>query len=224
VGLFFKYIRFVLIAGIVNIASPPASAAETIRLLLLGDSLTAGLGLTRETSYPARLETALSDRGIDARVINAGVSGDTSAGGLARIDWLLAEKPDAVIIELGANDGLRGFNPKATEENLDAIMGRIKDKGIKVMLCGMLAPPNLGREYGAEFNAIYPRLADKHGSILYPFFLEGVATKQHLNLEDGIHPNAAGVDIIVEGILPYVIKLLEADPRQSGQPLSPAPS
>ncbi|MBT3238751.1 MAG: arylesterase [Rhodospirillaceae bacterium] len=208
----------------VNIASPPASAAETIRLLLLGDSLTAGLGLTRETSYPARLETALSDRGIDARVINAGVSGDTSAGGLARIDWLLAEKPDAVIIELGANDGLRGFNPKATEENLDAIMGRIKDKGIKVMLCGMLAPPNLGREYGAEFNAIYPRLADKHGSILYPFFLEGVATKQHLNLEDGIHPNAAGVDIIVEGILPYVIKLLEADPRQSGQPLSPAPS
>lgn len=223
-GLFFKYIRFVLIAGIVNIASPPASAAETIRLLLLGDSLTAGLGLTRETSYPARLETALSDRGIDARVINAGVSGDTSAGGLARIDWLLAEKPDAVIIELGANDGLRGFNPKATEENLDAIMGRIKDKGIKVMLCGMLAPPNLGREYGAEFNAIYPRLADKHGSILYPFFLEGVATKQHLNLEDGIHPNAAGVDIIVEGILPYVIKLLEADPRQSGQPLSPAPS
>ena len=223
-GLFFKYIRFVLIAGIVNIASPPASAAETIRLLLLGDSLTAGLGLTRETSYPARLETALSDRGIDARVINAGVSGDTSAGGLARIDWLLAEKPDAVIIELGANDGLRGFNPKATEENLDAIMGRIKDKGIKVMLCGMLAPPNLGREYGAEFNAISPRLADKHGSILYPFFLEGVATKQHLNLEDGIHPNAAGVDIIVEGILPYVIKLLEADPRQSGQPLSPAPS
>ena len=213
----FKYIRYVLLAWVVNVAPASTSAAETIRLLLLGDSLTAGKGLTRETSFPTRLAKALAEKGQEAEVINAGVSGDTSAGGLARLDWLLVEKPHAVIIELGANDGLRGLDPKATEKNLDAIMGRIKALGIKVMLCGMLAPPNLGGEYGAEFNSIYPRLAEKHGSILYPFFLEGVATKRHLNLEDGIHPNAAGVDIIVDGILPYVIKLLEVHPQNNRQ-------
>jgi len=199
-------------AGLVNISAASPGSAETIRLLALGDSLTAGLGLTRETSFPVRLEKALGDTGLNVKVINAGVSGDTTAGGLARLDWLLAEKPDAVLVELGANDGLRGLDPKATEANLDAIVKHIKDRGIKVMLCGMLAPPNLGREYGAEFNRIYAHLAENHNIDLYPFFLEGVAAKRHLNLEDGIHPNAAGVDIIVESILPYVMNLLEAHP------------
>jgi acyl-CoA thioesterase-1 len=138
-------------------------------------------------------------------VINGGVSGDTSAGGLARLDWLMAEKPDLVIVELGANDGLRGLDPANTKENLDRIISRIRETGARVLLAGMLAPPNLGREYGDEFGALFPALAEKHGTAFYPFFLEGVAMDPALNQDDGIHPTAEGVAVIVENMLPFVI-------------------
>lgn len=185
----------------------PAHGA-TLKLLMLGDSLTAGYGLDKGESIPAQLQRALRAEGRDVVVINAGVSGDTSAGGLARLAWSLAEKPDAVIVELGANDGLRGLDPQQTYRNLNAILGQIRDAGIPVLLAGMLAPPNLGREYGDEFNAIYPRLAEENAIPLYPFFLEGVAAQPELNQDDGIHPNAAGVDVVVRSILEPVRRLL----------------
>ncbi len=191
-----------------TMVSTPSSAAQT-RLLVLGDSLTAGYGLPANQAFPARLEQALGEKGYEVQVLNAGVSGDTTAGGLARLDWALADNPDAAIVELGANDGLRGINPAATRANLDAIVGRFAAKGIPVMVAGMLAPPNLGRDFSRDFNAIFREVAAKHDALLYPFFLEGVATNAQLNQGDGIHPNARGVDIIVAGILPTVIKLLE---------------
>jgi len=211
-------IRYGVIAVLVNmallLAAPAAfaAAARPVRIVALGDSLTAGLGLAQEDAYTVRLQAALRADGIDAVVVNSGVSGDTSAGGLSRLDWALAPGPDgpadALIVELGANDGLRGLDPKATEKNLDAILARAGERGLKVLLTGMLAPPNLGREYGAEFNGIFPRLAAKHGILLYPFFLEGVAADPALNQADGIHPNARGVAVIVERMLPYVKKLI----------------
>jgi len=185
----------------------PAQGA-TLKLLMLGDSLTAGYGLDKGESIPAQLQQALRAEGRDVIVINAGVSGDTSAGGLARLAWSLAENPDAVIVELGANDGLRGLDPAETYRNLDTILRRIRATGTPVLLAGMLAPPNLGREYGDEFNAIYPRLAEEHGIPLYPFFLDGVAAQPELNQDDGIHPNAAGVDVVVRSILEPVRQLL----------------
>ncbi|MBL6927904.1 MAG: arylesterase [Rhodospirillales bacterium] len=192
-----------------------AAAAEVTRIVVLGDSLTAGYGLARPTSFTVRLQSALRGADNPAIIENAGVSGDTSAGGLARLDWALAPKDgkpaDALIIELGANDGLRGIDPASTEQNLDAIVEKARARGVRVLLAGMRAPPNLGREYGTEFNEIFPRLAKKHGIVLYPFFLDGVAAISHLNQRDGIHPNATGVDVIVERILPYVKNLI-ADP------------
>lgn len=185
----------------------PAQGA-TLKLLMLGDSLTAGYGLDKGESIPAQLQQALRAEGRDVIVINAGVSGDTSAAGLARLAWSLAENPDAVIVELGANDGLRGLDPAETYRNLDTILRRIRATGTPVLLAGMLAPPNLGREYGDEFNAIYPRLAEEHGIPLYPFFLDGVAAQPELNQDDGIHPNAAGVDVVVRSILEPVRQLL----------------
>jgi len=160
-----------------------------------------------------RLEAALRKEGLDVDVINAGVSGDTTAGGLARLDWVLASVnggADAVIVELGANDGLRGVDPRTTEANLDAILSRLRNRDVAVLLAGMWAPPNLGREYADAFNAIYPRLAKKHGVALYPFFLDGVAAEAALNQGDGIHPNAAGVAVIVERILPAAKALVES--------------
>ncbi len=187
-----------------------ARAASPARIVVLGDSLTAGYGLAVQDAFPARLEAALRGDGLDVRVLNAGVSGDTTAGGRARLDWALADRPDAVIVELGANDGLRGIDPAATFANLDAILRRLGDEGIEVLLAGMLAPPNLGRAYGAAFNDVYPRLAAKHGVALYPFFLEGVAARPELNQGDGLHPNARGVAVIVERIGPYVKRLVAA--------------
>ncbi len=187
---------------------PAANAAPPLRLLVLGDSLTAGYGLTAEDGFTAQLQAALKDAGRDVVVLNAGVSGDTTAGGRARIGWALGDKPDAVIVELGANDGLRGFDPKATFDNLDAIIADIRRAGLPVLLTGMLAPPNLGRDYADDFNAIFPRLAEKHGVLFYPFFLAGVAAKPDLNQDDGIHPNPEGVRAIVARILPYVLDLL----------------
>lgn len=178
-------------------------------ILALGDSLTAGYGLPQADSFPRQLELALKRAGHEVRIRNGGVSGDTSAGGRSRIAWALADSPGAVIVALGANDGLRGLAPRETAANLDAIMTAIRAKGLPVLLAGMLAPPNLGAEYGAEFKVLYSRLAEKHRILFYPFFLDGVAAKPELNQEDGIHPNAAGVAEMVRRILPSVIKLIE---------------
>ncbi len=187
-----------------------ARAASPARIVVLGDSLISGYGLAAGEAFPARLEAALRTDGLDVHILNAGVSGDTSAGGRARLDWALADGADAVIVELGANDGLRGVDPAETFANLDAILARLAERGTKVLLAGMLAPPNMGRAYGAAFNDVYPRLAAKHGVALYPFFLDGVVAQPELNQGDGLHPNARGVAVIVERIAPYVKRLLAA--------------
>ena len=185
-----------------------AEAAAQPKIVVLGDSLTAGYGLAPDQSFPAQLQAALDTESIAAKVINAGVSGDTTAGGLARLDWVLKDDPDAVIVELGANDGLRGLDPSESYANLDAIVTKLRKRDIKVLIAGMLAPPNLGKEYGAAFNAIYPRLARIHSVALYPFFLDGTAGNRELTQADGLHPTADGVAAIVQRILPYVLKLL----------------
>ncbi len=179
-----------------------------LRILMLGDSLTAGHGLAARDALPARLEAALRGRGLDVRVIDAGVSGDTTAGGLARLEWALADRPHAVIVALGANDALRAIDPALTRANLDRLLGVLDERRLPVLLAGMMAPRNLGRDYGARFDALYPALAARHGALLYPFLLEGVATVAALNQADGIHPNAAGVAVIVERILPSVLCLV----------------
>jgi acyl-CoA thioesterase-1 len=179
-----------------------------LKLLALGDSLTAGYGLPSDESFTTKLQAALKAQGLNVTVINGGVSGDTSAGGLARLDWLLADQPDDVIVELGANDGLRGLDPKVTYDNLDALLTRLDQRGIPVLLAGMVAPPNLGRDYGAQFNDVFPRLAKQHKALFYPFFLDGVAAQDRLNQADGIHPNAEGVAVIVARLVPYVKKLI----------------
>lgn len=179
-----------------------AAQAETTRLLAFGDSLTAGYDLPGPAAFPAQLEKALRAKGLDVQVINAGVSGDTTAGALGRIDWALADKPSHAIVALGANDMLRGLSPEQARDNLDAIIAKLKQGGVKVMLAGMLAAPNLGADYGRRFNAIYPDLAKKHDVPLYPFFLDGVAAEPKLNLGDGMHPNAEGIAVIVERMTP----------------------
>jgi acyl-CoA thioesterase-1 len=179
-----------------------------MKILALGTSLTQGYGLPPGTEFTVQLQTALKAKGINAVVINAGVSGDTTAGGLARLDWSLADHPDAVILELGSNDMLRGIPPSETDKNLRAILDRLKQDHIKVLLTGMHAQRNLGAEYVKEFDSIYPRLARDYHVLFYPFILDGVALNPKLNQADGMHPNPAGVKIIVAHILPYVKKLV----------------
>ena len=179
-------------------------ADDPIRIVVLGDSLTAGYGLPKRHGFTEQLQTALRAEGRDILVINAGVSGDTSAGGRARLGWALADRPDVVMLELGANDGLRGIEPKVTKENLDAILGELQRKGIPVLFAGMRAPPNLGLEYGTEYSAVFKDLAARYDVVFYPFFLDGVAGDPALNQGDGIHPNPKGVAIMVERILPAV--------------------
>jgi acyl-CoA thioesterase-1 len=195
----------------------PALAGEPVKILALGDSLTAGYGLAETDGFTTRLQKALKDKGYDAQVINAGVSGDTSAGGRSRLDWALGDQPQVAVVELGANDGLRGLDPASTRENLDAILTALKERKIPTLLAGMYAPRNLGRDYGDRFNAIYPDLAAKHDVPLYPFFLDGVALDPKLNQEDGMHPNAKGVAIVVEGILPHLTALIDSLPGDAGQ-------
>lgn len=187
----------------------PRAADDPIELMAFGDSLIHGYGLPAGETFPAQLEAALKADGRAVEVTNAGNSGDTTAAGLSRLEWNLSEDPDAVILLLGANDGLRGLDPAETRQNLEEMLAILDKEDIPVLLAGMLAPPNLGAEYGEEFNAIYPDLAERHGVVFYPFFLEGVAAQPALNQDDGIHPNAAGVERIVEGILPSVRDLLE---------------
>jgi acyl-CoA thioesterase-1 len=190
---------------------------EPIRILAFGASIIAGYGLEAQDALPAQLEKALRARGIDATVIDSGVSGETSAGGLARLDWALADDPDLVIVDLGGNDALRGLDPQATEANLDAIVARLKQEKRGVLIAGMLAPPNLGADYAAAFNALFRRVAERHDVVLYPFILDGVVMDPKLNQEDGIHPNAAGVKVIVERMLPAVLQAIERlDRRTSG--------
>jgi acyl-CoA thioesterase-1 len=184
--------------------APAAGAGKPIKMVVLGDSLSAGLGLSASAAFPARLKQSLKIKGIDVDMINAGVSGDTSSGGRDRLDWSVPEGTDAVILELGANDALRGTDPKVTRAALTDILARLKARKVAVLLCGMLAPPNYGSDYSARFNAIYPDLAKSFGVPLYPFFLEGVAADARLNQADGLHPTAEGVDVIVKNILPIV--------------------
>ncbi|HLJ64278.1 MAG TPA: arylesterase [Stellaceae bacterium] len=189
----------------------PAAGADTRpRLIALGDSLTAGYGLATKDSFPAQLQARLKAQGVEVEIINSGVSGDTSAGGLARLQWVLSGHPDEVLLELGANDALRGIDPALTEANLDQILTRLEEAKIRVMLLGMRSPGNWGPEFQAAFDAIYPRLAQKHGVPLYPFFLEGVARKADLNQPDGLHPNEKGVAAIVDRLAPLVADFLEA--------------
>lgn len=189
----------------------PLAAAERrpTTILVLGDSLTAGYGLDQSSAFPARLQAALTQKGYQVQVINAGISGDTSAGGAARLEWSLSDNPDLVIVQLGANDALRGLAVPDTRANLASIIRRLQQRNIAVVLAGMLAPRNLGEDYYNSFDAIYPALAEEFDLPLYPFFLAGVAGRPELNLADGIHPNSAGVDKIVAGMLPLIMRELE---------------
>jgi acyl-CoA thioesterase-1 len=191
------------------LAASPARAAEELVLVTFGDSLTAGFGLDEKDAFPTKLGSALEAKGHKVRIVNGGVSGDTTSAGLARLDWAIPDDADAVIVELGANDALRGQDPEKAFEALDQILTKLKARKLAILIAGMEAPRNMGPEYVQAFNAIYPRLAKKHGVALYPFFLDGTATDPKLNQSDGIHPNADGVTVIVERILPSVQTLLK---------------
>jgi acyl-CoA thioesterase I len=197
----------VIVIGL-GLSAPAAMAASGQTIVALGDSLTAGYGLPASKSFVTQLNAALRRNGVKAHVVNAGVSGDTSAGGLARVDWLLADKPDLVLVELGANDALRGLDPAETRHHLAEIIERIQHAGAHVLLVGMKAPPNLGPEYTEKFDRIFPDLAKEHKVPLYPFFLDGVVANPALNQADGMHPNAKGVAVIVERMLPILTRVL----------------
>lgn len=207
-------LAFLIVSLLMTLVTPlhaqdagPAKA-RPLNLVALGDSLTAGYGLPAAAAFPVQLEAALKARGHAVTVANAGVSGDTATGGLDRVEWSVPDGTDGVILELGANDMLRGTDPAVTEKALDAIIAKLKARGIPVMLAGMRAAPNLGPDYGRRFDAIYPRLAERDGLVLYPFFLDGVAGDRSLALPDGLHPTKEGVAKIVAGILPRVEEFL----------------
>jgi acyl-CoA thioesterase-1 len=216
-GALVQTIMLLAVVAAVWLAPPPiASAAEKppVKIVVLGDSLTAGFNLPASAAFPARLEKALRDKGHAVAIANAGVSGDTATGGLARLDWSIPDGTDAVIVELGANDMLRGLDPKVTQRALDEIVRRLIQRRVAVLLAGMRAIPNLGIDYVNGFETIYPEIAAKYGALLYPFFLDGVAGDAKLNQRDGLHPTAAGVDVIVGRMLPKVEELLGRVQRQ----------
>ncbi len=194
--------------GLVAMTAVPAARAGTVKIVALGDSLTAGYGLPEQDGFVPQLEAALAAKGVAAEIVNGGVSGDTASDGLARLDWSVPEGTDAVILELGANDMLRGIKPEVTRAALEAILRRLSERHIAVLLCGMRAAPNLGTDYDHAFERIYPELAAKYGALLYPFFLDGVAGDLSLDQHDGLHPNAAGVNAIVRRALPKVEELV----------------
>ncbi|WP_112946009.1 MULTISPECIES: arylesterase [unclassified Rhizobium] len=185
-----------------------SAQARTINLVGFGDSLMAGYQLPPGDGFPEKLQAALKAKGLDVTVANAGVSGDTTTGGLSRIDWSVPDGTDGVILELGANDALRGIAPEQSEKNLDQMITRLKERGIAVFLAGMMAPPNMGGDYAARFNPIYEKLAKKHGLTLYPFFLDGVVLDASLKLEDGMHPNSKGVDTMVQKMEPAITQFI----------------
>ncbi|SEO61728.1 acyl-CoA thioesterase-1 [Methylobacterium sp. ap11] len=201
-------LAFLIVSLLMTLTTPLGAAERPLALVALGDSLTAGLGLPADAAFPAQLEAALKARGHAVTIANAGVSGDTATGGLDRVAWSVPDGTDGVILELGANDMLRGTDPAVTEKALDTIVAGLKARGIPVLLAGMRAAPNLGPDYVKRFDAIYPRLAARYGLVLYPFFLDGIAGDRSLNLPDGLHPTKAGVARIVSGILPSVEEFL----------------
>jgi len=200
--------RSILAAAALSLLPLKARAAGPVRIVALGDSITAGLGLASKDALPTRLEAALKARGHDVRIINAGVSGDMVADGLARLDWALGDGADGVIVALGANDALRGRNPATTRADLDALLAQLEARKLPVLVCGMMAPRNLGPAYAGAFDPMFAELAERHGALLYPFLLDGVALDPALNQRDGIHPNPAGVDIIVARLLPKAEELI----------------
>ncbi|MBY5408578.1 arylesterase [Rhizobium leguminosarum] len=201
-------LQFTVIA--VSLFLATAADARTINLVGFGDSLMAGYQLPPGDGFPEKLQVALKAKGLDVTIANAGVSGDTTTGGLARIDWSVPDGTDGVVLELGANDALRGIPPEESEKNLDQMIARLKERGIAVLLAGIIAPPNMGADYAARFNPIYQKLSKKHGLPLYAFFLDGVALEAGLKLDDGMHPNARGVDVMVEKMEPAVTNFVEA--------------
>ncbi len=218
-GAFFALIALCLTAAAPTVlaqsATAPAPGGKTLKLVALGDSLSAGYNLPGSAAFPAVLEQALRKKGLSVEIVNAGVSGDTTQGGLERLDWSVPDGTDGVILELGANDALRGIDPAQTRQALDAIIARLKERKIPVMLVGMLAPRNLGEDYGKRFDAIYPELAQTYGLVLYPFFLEGIVGDRALNQADGLHPTAEGVHVIVRAILPTVERFIATLPARS---------
>ncbi len=199
---------FLALLGFAMAAPRAAQADAPLKIVAFGDSLTAGYGLPAKDAFPAKLERALKARGVKIEIENAGVSGDTSSGGLSRLDWSIPDGTDGVILELGANDMLRGIDPAVTRKSLDAILAKLKERNIAVLLCGMRAAPNMGVNYADAFDTLYEELAKKYDTVFYPFFLDGVAAQSKLALRDGVHPNAAGVDAIVAGILPKAEELI----------------
>jgi acyl-CoA thioesterase-1 len=202
------WIALVLALAGATAAQTQAQGKGPLRIVVLGDSLVAGFQLKASDAFPAQLERALKARGHQVDIINAGVSGDTTAAGLERLQWAVPDRTDAVIVELGANDALLGLDPARARANLDKILTAVKAGGAEVLVAGMLAPRNLGEDYARKFDAIYPALAGKHGALLYPFFLDGVVLNPQLNLSDGMHPNPKGVAEIVRRILPVVEELI----------------
>ena len=203
---------FLFCAGMINESN---ATDDEIKIVAFGDSLSAGYSLPEEDSFPAKLQVKLDENGYNVDIIHAGVSGDTSKGGLSRVDWSIPDDADAVILELGANDALRGIDPNETREAMDKILARLQERDFEVLLCGMLSPPNMGDDYAELFNPIFEDLANKYETHYYPFFLEGVAAIPELNLSDGIHPNSEGIDVIVERIFPYVEELVKEIRGQS---------
>jgi acyl-CoA thioesterase I len=200
-------LRIFSIAAIL-VLSVQLAFAKPLTLLVLGDSLTAGLGLSPDEAFPAKLEAALQPRYPDLKIVNAGISGDTAADGLARLDWTLTDDVDGLIVELGANDALRGLDVAQTETALDGILLKAKARNLPTLILGMRAPPNMGPDYAVRFDGLFPRLAEKHDVLLYPFFLDGIAANAGLNQADGIHPNASGVDQIVLKVMPKIEELI----------------
>ncbi len=199
-----------VLAGLgVGIVPPALAQDRPIKIVVLGDSLTAGLGLSARDTFPAGLQRALKRRGIAVDIVNAGVSGDSASAGLERLDWAVAPDTDAVIVELGANDMLRGVDPQITRRAIGTIVRKLRERHIAVLICGMLAPPNMGEEYAMAFKLIFPDAAIAYGALYYPFFLTGVAAVPSLNQRDGLHPTAAGIDVIVSNILPTVEQLID---------------
>jgi acyl-CoA thioesterase I len=220
-------LRIITLAAALMAALGSAAAAaadKPLQIVALGDSLTAGLGLAEQDAFPAKLQRALAAKGITVAISNAGVSGNTVSDGLARLDWSVPAGTDAVILELGANDALRGLDPAATRRALNDILSALAKRNIAVLLCGMLAPPNLGADYGRAFNAIFPDLAKQYGLVFYPFFIDGIVADRKLNQHDGLHPTAAGVDVIVGKILPKVEELIARARACSGEAAAGSPT